>query len=139
MSSFEIIEHTADIGIRAFGSTEAETFENAATGMFSLIASQENDVRSVQVFPVEVTAEDRETLLVEWLNELLYIFESNRVLLSRFQVQELGETHLVAKSWGEPFDETRHEFKDDIKAATYHMLKVEKTAEGWEADVIFDV
>lgn len=139
MSSFEIIEHTADIGIRAFGSTEAEAFENAATGMFSLIAAHDDDVRSVQEFPVEVTAEDRETLLVEWLNELLYIFESNRVLLSRFQVQELGETHLVAKAWGEPVDEQRHEFKDDIKAATYHMLKVEKTPEGWEADVIFDV
>lgn len=138
MTAFEVIEHTADIGIRSFGDTEEEAFENAAAGMFSLVANMD-DIRETREFPIEVEAEDSETLLVEWLNELLYIFESNRVLLKRFQVEELGENRLKGKAWGEPLDESRHELGTDIKAVTYHMLKVEKTGTGWEADVIFDI
>lgn len=138
MPAYEIIEHTADIGIRSFGKTEAEAFENAAAGMFSLITDLPG-IRDEQQFPVEVEAEDHETLLVEWLNELLYLFESNGVLLSRFEIVELGENHLAGKAWGEPIDTARHELKDDIKAVTYHMLKVEQTEGGWETDVIFDV
>lgn len=138
MTAYEVIEHTADIGIRSFGSTEAEAYENAAAGMFSLIASLEA-VDETQESSVEVEAEDRETLLVEWLNELLYIFESKRLLLKRFQVTELGETHLKGRAWGEPLDELKHELKMDIKAVTYHMLKVAKSDGHWETEVIFDV
>jgi SHS2 domain-containing protein len=135
---YELIEHTADIGVRSFGKTEAEAFEHAAEGMFSLI-SDLNGVRDDQEFPVEVEAEDRETLLVEWLNELLYIFESRCVLLKRFEVVDLSETHLRGRAWGETIDRSRHELRDDIKAATYHMLRVKQKPEGWETDVIFDV
>ena len=138
LRAFEVIEHTADIGIRSFGATPEEAFENAAAGMFSLITAIEG-VNDSEEFRVEVEAEDHETLLVEWLNELLYIFESNRVLLTRFEVTDLGENHLHGKAWGEPIDESRHELKCDIKAVTYHMLKVVKTHEGWETDVIFDI
>ena len=138
MTKYEVIEHTADIGVRSFGKNEGEAFENAALGMFSLIVNLDG-VQEVLEFPVEAEAEDAETLLVEWLNELLYIFESNRVLLKRFEVTELGETHLKGKAWGEPLDESRHELGMDIKAVTYHMLKVERISDGWETDVIFDV
>lgn len=138
MAAFEVIEHTADIGIRAFGVTEEEAFETSAAGMFSLITSTE-DGKDSREFLVEVEAEDRETLLVEWLNELLYIFESKGVILNRFQITELGETHLKGKAWGEPLDESKHELDNDIKAVTYHMLKVEKSNGRWKAEVIFDV
>ena len=135
---YEVIEHTADIGIRSFGETEAAAFEHAAEGMFSLITDL-NRVRDDQEFPVEVEAEDRETLLVEWLNELLYVFESHGVLLKRFEVMSLSETHLSGRAWGEPIDRSRHELIEDIKAVTYHMLRVKQNADGWETDVIFDV
>ncbi|MHB9112478.1 MAG: archease [Thermoleophilia bacterium] len=136
--AFEIMDHTADIGIRAFGSTEAEVFQNAATGMFSLIADLEN-VGETRDFTIEVEAEDRETLLVAWLNELLYLYDSNDMLLKRFELSELGDTSLKGRAFGEPMDAERHKLKADIKAATYHMLKLKEEPGGWQAEVIFDV
>lgn len=138
MTAFETMEHTADIGIRAFGSTEAEVFQNAATGMFSLIAELD-DVLETRDFAIEVDAEDRETLLVAWLNELLYLYDSNDMLMRRFELSELEETSLKGRAFGEPIDMGRHRLKTDIKAATYHMLKLKEDADGWRAEVIFDV
>lgn len=135
---YEIIEHVADIGIRSFGVTEGEAFENAARGMFSLMGELD-DVREVARFSITLDAEDRETLLVEWLNELIYIFENNGVLLKDFRLTDLGETHLTGTAIGEPIDRDRHRLKTEVKAATFHMLKVKKTSQGWETDVIFDV
>lgn len=138
MPDFELIEHTADVGIRAFGATEEEAFEHAALGMFSLITDPAS-VRPLTEFPVEAGAEDHETLLVEWLNELLYLFESNGVLFSKFEVTELGPTGIRGKAWGEPIDLSRHELKSDIKAVTYHMLKVKQENGRWQTAAIFDI
>ncbi len=138
MKAFETIEHTADIGVRSFGATEAEAFENAAVGMFSLLADLEL-VGEEEEFPVSVEAEDRETLLVEWLNELLYIYESRGVLLKKFQISRLEDTRLEASARGSLIDPARHEIKTDIKAVTYYQLQVARTEKGWMAEVIFDV
>ncbi|MFA6001233.1 MAG: archease [Thermoleophilia bacterium] len=138
MHEFEVIEHTADVGIRAFGNTEKEAFENAALGMFSLLCDIDS-VQEIQTYTVEVKAGDRETLLVEWLNELLYLHESRGVLLKSFKVTELAETRLVGYGVGETIDESRHTLEADIKAATYYMLRIQKTQGKWEAEVIFDV
>lgn len=138
MPVFEVIEHTADIGVRAFGTTETEAFQNAAVGMFSLIAELDQ-VTDSTCFKITVTAEDRETLLVEWLNELLFIHDSQGVLLKRFQITSLDETSLEGMAYGETIDRRRHELIADIKAATYHMLRVNQTPDGWTAEVIFDV
>ena len=138
MKAFETIDHTADIGVRSFGATEKEAFENAAVGMFSLITDLDQISENLE-FPVDVEAEDRETLLVEWLNELLYIYESNGSLLKRFQIKELGETRLRGTAFGGPVEPGRHEINIDIKAVTYYQLKVRQTDTGWTAEVIFDV
>ncbi len=138
MRPFELIEHTADIGVRAFGSSELEVFQNAAAGMFSLIADPEL-VECRDEFDVRAEADDREALLVEWLNELLYLHESQDLLLKRFEVKKLGETELEARVCGEPIDRGRHELMRDIKAATYHMLKLKESSKGWTTEVIFDV
>jgi SHS2 domain-containing protein len=138
VSDFEVIEHTADVGIRAFGATPAAAFENAARGMFSLITDL-GQVNAAEEYQIEAAAEDRETLLVEWLNELLYLFESQDVLLGSFQISELTDTSLKATVRGEPVDHGRHTLDADIKAATYYMLKVVEDGDGWMAQVIFDV
>jgi len=138
MKSFEIIEHTADIGVRAFGATEAEAFQNAAAGMFSLITDLDS-VREIESFDIEVASEDAENLLVEWLNELLFLFESREVLLGRFEITEFAGTSLKATVFGETIDPARHPLKTDIKAATYHMLAVAKEDNRWMAQTIFDV
>lgn len=133
-----MLEHTADIGIRAHGESAAEVFENAALGMFTLV-TEVDKVREKRQIEIDVAAEDRETLLVEWLNELLYHLEVNEILFKRFQIEELSETHLKAKVFGEEIDLSRHPMKLLIKACTYHQLKVEKTDHHWVAQVIFDI
>jgi SHS2 domain-containing protein len=138
MTRYETIEHTADTGIRAFGATEVEAFENAAAGMFSIIADP-REVEERDRFTIYVEAEDRETLLVEWLNELLYLLDSKGLLLKRFQITELSDTRLSGTVWGEAIDPSRHQLRLEIKAVTYHQLRVIQTADGWMAEVIFDV
>ena len=138
MRPFELIEHTADVGIRAFGSSREEVFQNAAAGMFGIITDT-GLVKEKECVEVRVVADDLETLLVEWLNELLYLSDSRSLLFSRFEIRRLGETSLDASACGEQADIQHHELKADIKAATYHMLKMERTAAGWQAQVIFDI
>jgi SHS2 domain-containing protein len=136
---FEVIEHTADIGIRAYGIDLSRAFINAARGMFSLITDidkvYENLYRDVQV-----TAPDKEALLVEWLNELIFLFDTEMVLFSRFHIEALSDTEIKARCWGEKIDKSRHELKRGIKSATYHMLKVEqKTDYKCQVQVLFDI
>jgi SHS2 domain-containing protein len=134
---FEIIEHTADVGIRAYGESQAEAYANAARGMFSLIAELDT-IRPNLSRQVKVEGSDCEDLLVAWLNELIFLFETQRVLFSRFDIKSISDTHLQARCRGEKVDPHRHEIKIGIKSATYHMLKVEQNA-GWQVQVILDI
>jgi SHS2 domain-containing protein len=140
MRTFELIDHTADIGFKVYGRTLKEVFENAARGMFALITDPKK-VSAKKEFKVEVEAEDRETLLVEWLNELIYLFEVEHVVLKDFEITAWDEEHfLKGKARGEPIDEKLHEIGSAIKACSYHMLKVEPVDhKGWMAQVICDV
>ena len=134
---FEIIEHTADIGVAAYGSDLKRAFANAAYALFSLIVDVK-DVGDSVCREVEVTAENREDLLVAWLNELLYLFEVENLLFSRFTVAELNEIRLRSKCYGEVIDPLRHKIKMGVKAATYHMLKIERV-NGCRVQVLFDI
>ena len=134
---FEVIDHTADIGIAAYGASLSEAFANAAYALFSLMADLEN-VADVLCCEAEATAENREDLLVAWLNELVYLFEVNNVLFKRFEIDELSETKLRARCYGERIDPERHKIKMAVKAATYHMLKVEER-DGYRVQVLFDI
>lgn len=133
---FEIIDHTADIGIAAYGADLAEAFANAAYALFSLMVDFE-DVGDALCYEVEVTGEDREDLLVAWLNELIYLFEVENVLFKRFEIGEFDETRLKASCYGEKIDPERHKIKMAVKAATYHMLKVDDE-DGFRVQVLFD-
>lgn len=137
MTRFEIIDHTADIGIIAYGRDEKEVFATAAYAMFSLIAELDG-VDGMLCREIEVTADDKEALLVAWLNELLYLFDVEHVIFNGFEVMNLEERRLRANAYGEKFDPLRHVLKTQVKAATYHMLKVEK-GNGFRAQIIFDV
>lgn len=138
MPLFEVIEHTADIGVRAFGTTESEVFQNTAFGMFSLIAELDH-VADSTCLKIKVSAVDIENLLVEWLNELIYLYDSQEILLRRFEISRLDDSSLEALAYGEAIDRQRHVLITDIKAATYHMLRVKQKPGGWTAEVIFDV
>jgi SHS2 domain-containing protein len=136
-ADFEIIEHTADVGIRAFGRSQSEAYANAARGMFSLITDLDS-IRAGLSHQIEVEAPDCESLLVAWLNELIFLFDSQQLLFSQFDIQSISNTRLSALCLGEKVDFSRHEIKIGIKSATYHMLKVEHNAE-WRVQVILDI
>jgi len=134
---FEIVNHTADVGIVAYGVDMKQAFTNAAKGLFSLI-TELDDIEEALHRDIEVTATDKESLLVEWLNELIYLFDTENIIFKRFDVTELNNTRLKARSYGEKVDRSRHKLKTGVKAATYHMLKVNKN-DGYQVQVIFDI
>ena len=137
MKRFKTIDHTADIGIVAYGSDLNEAFANAAYGMFSLIADLDS-IRESLHLDIEVEASDNEALVVDWLNELLYIFDVEHVIFSRFEIVHLNEKRLQARAYGEKIDLSRHRLKRGVKAATYHMLKIERE-NGFSIRVILDI
>ncbi len=138
MGSFEIIEHTAEVGITVRASMLPELFEVAAEGMFSFLIDPAA-VESRAWLERKVEADDLDGLLAAWLNDLLVVLSAEAFVPKVFVVDEVSERQLLATVHGEPVDPNRHHFRLDVKAATYHMLKVERTDAGWSARVIFDV
>jgi len=136
--AFEIIDHTADIGIIAYGTDVKELFSNAALALFSLITEPESVEEKLHL-DLEVSSEDIDSLLVEWLNELIYLFDAKHILFSRFDIKSLTHNELKATCYGEGFDPMKHKIKMGVKAATYHMLKLDKNGDGCKAQIIFDI
>jgi SHS2 domain-containing protein len=136
MKRFELIEHTADMGLRAFGQSLPEAFANAAYGMFSIIADL-SEVKETETRHVEIDETDVESLLFEWLNRLLYYFDVEGLIFRRFDITDFSDKHLVADCRGEKYNSSRHHLKLGVKSATYHMLEVDKKKN--RVQVIFDV
>ena len=134
---FEIVNHTADVGIIAYGADIEQAFANAARALFSLI-TELDDVAEVVHRDTELIAPDEESLLVEWLNELIYLFDAENIIFKRFDISRLDNTQLKARSYGEKVDSSKHRLKTGVKAATYHMLKIDK-GDGCKVQVLFDI
>jgi SHS2 domain-containing protein len=135
---FEVLEHTADAGIVAHGSSLTDLFTSAALGLFSLMADlagvDESEHRDIQV-----RGHDIETLLVRWLTELLYYVDAEEMLFSRFEITHLTETSLRARAYGEPIDRERHDLGLGVKAVTRHMLEIAPENGGYRARILFDI
>lgn len=136
MKKYDLIEHTADIGLTAYGQNLAEAFSNAAYGLFSLITDLRK-VRQVESRTVELQEKNPEDLLFEWLNHLIYLFDAEQLVFKECEVQEFNGHKIKAVCHGEKVDPERHEIKLGVKAATYHQLKVD--AEKNQVQVIFDI
>jgi SHS2 domain-containing protein len=136
--TFEILEHTADIGFRVSGTTAEEMFENAALALES-VAYEWEDAAESAVYPLAVTGEDYESLLVNWLSEVLYYLDARRVLIRRFRVDRLTPESVTGQGWGEPLDAARHRAKAMVKGVTYHQLKIERAGDVWRATVFLDI
>lgn len=134
---FELVEHTADVGLRAWGPTPEGVFEEAAKGMFSLICDPLT-IEEQRTEEISLEADLTDVLLVDWLNELLYTFEARRVLFSQFEVHIEGD-RLEARATGEVLDPRRHAICGGVKAATLHQLSLCRRIDGWEALVYFDI
>lgn len=134
----ETFEHTADLGLRIRAATLDDLFAEAALALFEVIVEDLASVAGAQRVEVTLPADDVEYLLFDWLRTLLYQFDAEHVLFSRFQVQ-VGAAGLKGTAWGEPLDRARHELCHEVKAITYHGLRVEPAPDGWLAEVIVDI
>lgn len=137
MRTYELINHTADTGVKAFGETLPELFEHAACGMRDIMVDP-GTVRPVRQLLVEVDGQDIEELLVEWLNDIIYLFDSQGFVPASFKILEIDKQRLLAEVHGEHINQDVHELRAGVKAATCHMLSIKKL-DGWSATVVFDV
>jgi SHS2 domain-containing protein len=137
---FEYVDiTTADVCFVAYGKDLNECFANSALAMFEVM------VNTKQILPrverkVEVSAQDLQALLFEWLNELLFYYGSENLAFSKFSVEVDEKKFKVhATCWGETIDPERHETRTEVKACTMHKIKVEKIKDKWKAQVILDI
>jgi len=146
-AGFELTEHTADVGVRAWGPSVGEVFEQAALAAISL----EYDLRIVRpadTRTVAVEAPERDLLLAAWINEVLYLIDGERWVFERFEVDAVEAIEdaggdltwsLRATAFGEHRDARRHAVRTLVKAATLHGLSLRHTSHGWVGEVLLDV
>ncbi len=138
MKRFEILNHTADIGIIVYGKDLKALFENAGKAFFHLIT----DLRKVRLREerkISIEGESLDRLMVDWLSELLYLHDVEYLLFKEFKVESVGKGGLKAIAKGEPFQEGIHAIKTGVKAVTYHRIEVGQEKGHWRAQVIFDL
>ncbi|MCI0637734.1 MAG: archease [Gemmataceae bacterium] len=134
----ETFEHTADLGLRIRAPDLEALFTEAAQALFEAIVEDLSTVRPDRKVSVALKGDDKEFLLFDWLKELLYRFDAEHLLFGRFEVR-IGRDGLDGSAWGEPLDRTRHNLEHEVKAITYHGLRVEMVDGTWEAEVIVDI
>jgi SHS2 domain-containing protein len=135
---YEVFEHTADVGLHAYGQDLAELFIHAAQGMENLMVPLEQ-IRVVTSREITVEGHDAVALLIAWLDELIFLFDTEYLLLRDFTIDSITETHLIAHAAGEPYDAQRHELSSAIKAVTWHEAAINCTDQGYQARIIFDI
>jgi SHS2 domain-containing protein len=129
---YELFEHTADLGLRVTAPTLNALFADAARGLFAMIVEDPDTIRPDGIETVTLAGTDREYLLFDWLKHLLCL------VFAIFDVA-VSDVGLTATVYGEPFTAGKHAPGREVKAITYHELKVEPTADGWQAEVIVDI
>jgi SHS2 domain-containing protein len=155
---YETFEHTADVGLRVRAASTSGLFEEAARGLFSVMLANLAAVRPIQELHIQLQRENIEDLWHDWLSELLFAFHGRRLVLAAFEANlrvaercnegecDAGELVglspmmvLDAIARGEPIDLGRHEITAEVKAVTWHRLRVEQRSDGWVGEVILDI
>lgn len=140
MKKFEFFDVTADVGFRSYGKTLEEAFENAALAMFEVMT----DTAKIELLThkeIMIESEDPMALLYDWLDELIFLHDSENLIFSNFKIEikEINHDtyHLTGKVWGETFNPDKHESREDVKAVTYHLMGI-KEENGFMVRVILD-
>jgi SHS2 domain-containing protein len=137
-SEFELLEHTSDIGVRARGATRADALVAASRGLVSILVDPSN-VQPVEERHFHARGSDEAAQIVDWLNEILFFFDTDGLVFAEFTIGSWTESGIVGSARGERFDGERHEFRTAVKAATYHQFESRGTPDGWEITVFVDV
>jgi SHS2 domain-containing protein len=135
---YETFDHTADLGLRIRAADLPTLFAEAGLALLSVLVENPQAVVPVRSLAIALPADQVDYLFFDWLKTLLYHFDVDRLLFCRFDLH-VSEAGVKAVAWGEEFDPARHEPAHEVKAITYHNLKVEPFADGWLAEVIVDI
>ncbi len=135
---YELFEHTADLGLRVRAADLAGVFVEAGRALFAAIVENPKEIRPQLTEEIRLEAEEPELLLFDWLRELLYLFDARHLVFNGFQVT-IDKNRLTCQVQGEPFDRGRHIPMHEVKAITYHGLRLEREDGGWVAEVIVDI
>ncbi len=134
----KIIDHTADICVRVFGNSLEEIFVGSSKAMMEIITDVEK-VNPSKEISIKAQGENYEELLVKWLQEILYLHEVKKMVFKDFEIKIENGTKAVGKAYGEKIDVDRHEFYSNIKAVTYHNLKIISSKDKYRVDIVFDI
>ena len=138
MKKYELIDHTADIAVKAYGDTLENSFENAAKAMFDIITDS-SEVENTGQYDIKLKADDLEQLLVDWLSELLYLHSANNLVFGFFKVElDKKNNELTGRVFGEKLNMSKHKIGSEIKAVTYHMLEIRKK-KPFHVQILFDI
>jgi SHS2 domain-containing protein len=138
-NSYRFLEHTADMGLEATGATLEELFANAADGLREMIFGAHPTPLEQTSLDINLEGMDIEELLVSWLNEILYVFETQQFVPFSFQVKKVASTHMSASMFGRVFEKNGFSVQREVKAVTYHQLTLEKTESGWLTRLFVDL
>ena len=138
MRHFEFVDHTGDLGILALGRSLPDLFRHAAEALFHVITDPET-IQARETRRISLQANDLEELLIDWLNEFIYLFETQRLLFCNFELHSLDEHSLEATVQGEPYDDARHPIETTVKSATHHQLHIRREKGVWKAHIILDL
>ena len=136
--TYRLIDHTADFGMQVFGSDSQELFTNAALALFDVITDMDV-LEGRNSCNITASGEDWPDLMINWLREVLYLWNGKEMLVKSVQILSLSENNISAKIYFDAYMPDRHIIKTEIKAVTYHQIQVKSSPSGWKARVIFDI
>lgn len=136
---YRITKHQSELAVKVVGASQADLFANSAYTLFDVMVADLDKVDCKEHIPLEVEGTDRDDLMVNWMRELLYLYQGSGYLLKDFQIREVKDTIVKAEVAGEKIDPDRHEIKQEIAAIAFHKSRMDKTGNQWTAQVIFEV
>jgi len=135
---YRLTKHQSELAVRISGSSQADLFANSAFALFDVMT----DPATIEIkerIPLEIEGTDRDDLMVNWVRELLYLYQGSGYLLKEFKINQVKDTMVKAEVCGEKIDPDRHEIKQEIAAVAFHKSRMEKTGNQWIAQLIFEL
>ena len=136
--NYRITTHQNELAVRIVGNSQADLFANSGFALFDVM-SDIDKIEAAERLSLEVEGSDRDDLMVNWIRELLYLYQGSGYLLKEFKINEVKDTLVKAEVAGEKIDPDRHEIKQEIAAVAFHKSRMQKTGNRWIAQVIFEI
>ena len=137
--NYRITKHQSELAVSVGGSSQADLFANSALTLFDVMVTDVGKIECTESIPLEVEGTDRDDLMVNWVRELLYLYQGSGYLLKEFLIREVKDTLVKADVRGEKIDPDRHEIQQEIAAVASHKSRMQKTGNQWTAHLIFEI